>query len=66
MTRPQPFSSLMHGKFWKLGLVVFMAGAIVMGLEIITSRIITPVFGSTVYTWGSLIGIILIGLSLGY
>jgi len=66
MIRPQPFSSLMHGKFWKLGLVVFMAGAIVMGLEIITSRILTPVFGSTVYTWGSLIGIILSGLSLGY
>lgn len=37
-----------------------------MALEIVTSRILTPVFGSTVYTWGSLIGIILSGLSLGY
>lgn len=37
-----------------------------MGLEIVTSRILTPVFGSTIYTWGSLIGVILSGLSLGY
>jgi spermidine synthase len=37
-----------------------------MGLEIITSRILTPVFGSTIYTWGSLIGVVLSGLSLGY
>ena len=37
-----------------------------MGLEIITSRILTPVFGSTIYTWGSLIGVILSGLSVGY
>ncbi len=37
-----------------------------MALEIATSRILTPVFGSTIYTWGSLIGVILSGLSLGY
>ena len=37
-----------------------------MSLEIVTSRILTPVFGSTIYTWGSLIGVILTGLSLGY
>ena len=37
-----------------------------MSLEIVTSRILTPVFGSTIYAWGSLIGVILSGLSLGY
>ena len=37
-----------------------------MALEIVTSRILTPVFGSTIYTWGSLIGVILSGLSIGY
>ena len=51
---------------WKLRILTFSAGAIVMGLEIITSRILTPVFGSTIYTWGSLIGVVLSGLSLGY
>ena len=51
---------------WRLKILTFTSGAIVMALEIATSRILTPVFGSTIYTWGSLIGIILSGLSLGY
>jgi len=38
----------------------------VMALELVASRILIPVFGSTTYTWGSLIGVILAGLSLGY
>jgi len=66
MFKTQMLSLLRHGKFWKLGLIVFISGSTVMSLEIIASRIFTPVFGSTVYTWGSLIGIILSGLSLGY
>ncbi|MCH7940773.1 MAG: fused MFS/spermidine synthase [Thaumarchaeota archaeon] len=66
MFKNQILVLLRHGKFWKLGLIVFISGAIVMALEIIASRIVTPVFGSTVYTWGSLIGIILSGLSIGY
>ncbi|MDQ3852960.1 MAG: fused MFS/spermidine synthase, partial [Thermoproteota archaeon] len=37
-----------------------------MSLEFAASRIIIPVFGSSIYTWGSLIGVILSGLSLGY
>ena len=58
--------SLFSGKFWRLGLLVFSSGAMVMALELMASRILTPVFGSTTYTWGSLIGVILAGLSLGY
>lgn len=50
----------------RLKILTFSSGAIVMALEISASRILTPVFGSTIYTWGSLIGIILSGLSLGY
>lgn len=53
-------------KFWHLAVLVFVCGAAVMALEIVSSRILTPVFGSTTYTWGSLIGVILTGLSLGY
>jgi spermidine synthase len=37
-----------------------------MSLEFAASRILIPVFGSSIYTWGSLIGVILTGLSLGY
>jgi hypothetical protein len=37
-----------------------------MSLEFSVSRLLIPVFGSSIYTWGSLIGVILAGLSLGY
>lgn len=37
-----------------------------MSLEFAASRLLIPVFGSSIYTWGSLIGVILAGLSLGY
>jgi spermidine synthase len=59
-------SKLYQNNLWKLKILTFTSGAIIMGLEIVTSRILTPVFGSTIYTWGSLIGVILSGLSLGY
>ena len=59
-------SKFRQDNLWKLKILTFTAGAIIMGLEIVTSRILTPVFGSTIYTWGSLIGVILSGLSLGY
>lgn len=37
-----------------------------MSLELIGARLLTPDFGSTVFLWGSIIGIFLGGLSLGY
>jgi len=46
--------------------VSFTAGAGVMSMELIVSRILTPVFGSSIYTWGNLIGLVLTGLALGY
>jgi spermidine synthase len=66
MSTTEPISKFYQDKLWKLRILTFTSGAIIMGLEIVTSRILTPVFGSTVYTWGSLIGVILSGLSLGY
>ncbi len=49
-----------------LAVLVFVSGIASMSLEFATSRILIPVFGSSIYTWGSLIGVILTGLSLGY
>lgn len=49
-----------------LRVVVFGSGAVLMGLQIVGSRIIAPFFGSSVYVWGGLIGIFLGALSLGY
>jgi spermidine synthase len=37
-----------------------------MSLEFVASRLLIPIFGSSIYTWGSLIGVILAGLSIGY
>ncbi len=49
-----------------LAVLVFVSGIASMSLEFAASRILIPVFGSSIYTWGSLIGVILTGLSLGY
>ena len=58
---------LLSRKFsWQLSILAFLAGVVSMSLEFAASRLFTPVFGSTIYTWGSLIGVILAGLSLGY
>lgn len=49
-----------------LKLVVFMAGGVLMALEITGSRLLAPYFGSSIFVWGSLISIFLAGLSIGY
>ena len=50
----------------RLKLQVFMCGAVVMALEMVGSRILPPYFGSDIYVWGSLIGVVLTALSAGY
>ncbi|MEW6308569.1 MAG: fused MFS/spermidine synthase [Bacillota bacterium] len=46
--------------------VVFLAGAVFMAVEVVGSRVLAPDFGSSVFTWGSLIGVFLAALSVGY
>src|ERR687896_601232 len=48
------------------GVAVFLAGGALLSLEIASSRVMAPYFGSSLFVWGSLIGIVLAGLSLGY
>lgn len=43
-----------------------MSGAVLLALEIIASRIIAPYFGNSIYVWGSLIGVFLGALAVGY
>jgi spermidine synthase len=45
---------------------VFVSGVASMGLEILAGRMVAPQFGSSIYTWGSIIGVFLAALSLGY
>lgn len=49
-----------------LKIVAFVSGTVIMILEILGFRVLSPYFGYSVYVSGSLIGIVMIGLSLGY
>ncbi|HLX07255.1 MAG TPA: fused MFS/spermidine synthase [Thermoanaerobaculia bacterium] len=48
--------------FWVVG----ACGGVLMALEILSSRILAPYFGNSVYVWGSIISVFLAALSLGY
>jgi spermidine synthase len=50
----------------RLLICVFVSGAVVMALELLGSRILAPVFGNSIFVWGSLIGVVLASLSAGY
>ena len=50
----------------KLELIVFLSGAIGMGLELIAARVLSPYVGSSNVVWTSIIGIILVSMSFGY
>jgi len=50
----------------RLLVAVFVSGAVVMSLELLGSRLLAPVFGNSIFVWGSLIGVVLSALSAGY
>ena len=49
-----------------LVIIAFTAGAAVMIIELAAIRILAPWFGSSLYTWTGLIGVILTAMSAGY
>ncbi|WP_443147766.1 spermidine synthase [Nitrospira sp.] len=51
---------------WWCFATAFSTGAVVMALEILGSRLLAPVFGSSLYVWGALIGVVLAAMSSGY
>lgn len=51
---------------FRLETAVFLSGAALMGLEIAGSRVLAPVFGTSVFVWGSLITTFLAALAIGY
>ena len=63
---PQPARRPRWRQTHSLLIVVFLCGAVLMALEMVGSRILAPTFGNTVFVWGSLIGVFLGALSLGY
>ena len=59
---------IQHGNrlriFW-YGATIFLSSAILLVLELTAGRLIAPYVGVSIYSWTSIIGVILTGLSLG-
>ncbi len=50
---------------WKANIIVFASSFCVMVIELIAARILAPQIGVSLYTWTSIIGVILAGIALG-
>jgi spermidine synthase len=56
---------LFGGRPWLPVLIVFVSNVCIMVLELVAGRIIAPYVGVSLYTWTSVIGVVLAGMSLG-
>ncbi len=56
----------MHGSKIRFYLIVIVPAAVLMALEIVSSRLLAPAFGSSVNVWGSIISVFLAAMSVGY
>lgn len=50
---------------WQSSVLVFIASACTLVIELIAGRIMAPYVGVSLYTWTSIIGIVLAGMSVG-
>ena len=53
------------GGLWVSLLIVFMASCCTLVLELVAGRILAPFIGVSLYTWTSIIGVCLAGISAG-
>jgi spermidine synthase len=56
----------MNGRAAAIVVAAFLAGAVLLGVEIAASRVLAPFFGNSLFVWGALIGVVLSGLAIGY
>ncbi|MCS7060655.1 MAG: fused MFS/spermidine synthase [Anaerolineae bacterium] len=50
---------------WQPSLIVFISNACIMTIELVAGRLVAPYVGVSLYTWTSIIGVILAGISVG-
>jgi len=60
MSKPVKFSSILIPS-----LTVFISSACIMIIELVASRLIAKHLGSSLYTWTSVIGVVLAGITIG-
>jgi spermidine synthase len=63
-----PVASQKNGIMSRLLLTLppFLAGAVIMALELLGFRLFAPHFGASTYVWGGLLGMIMAALAVGY
>lgn len=49
-----------------LQVTVVISGAVLLSIEVLGSRLLAPYFGNSIHVWGSVIGVFLAALSIGY
>lgn len=62
---PVQAASTPHDVLWRPSLIVFISNACVMTIELVAGRLIAPFVGVSLYTWTSVIGVVLAGMSIG-
>ncbi len=68
MTLPEPSSSRFQESPlppWQAYILAFTASACTLIIELVAGRIMAPIIGVSLYTWTSIIGVVLAGISLG-
>lgn len=56
---------LRYSNVWVGSLIAFIASGCTLVIELIAGRIMAPYIGVSLYTWTSIIGVVLAGISLG-
>jgi spermidine synthase len=56
---------VMKWSIWSACLTVFLSSACTLVIELIAGRIMAPYIGVSLYTWTSVIGVVLAGMSVG-
>ncbi len=64
MTIPSP-TPAPKDWLWRPAMIVFISSVCIMVIELVAGRMVAPIIGVSLYTWTSIIGVILAGISLG-